>query len=65
MASSYQERKQEIVYLNQCIKELEERCKSLVKSKGEILLCGTGITGDSFITPYNNGEFDMELTCND
>lgn len=60
--SSYQWRKRDIAYYCQCIKELEEIARELVKQidKPKLLLRG-GIEGDKFITPYNNGEFDMSL----
>jgi len=58
---SVQSRKQKIKYLEQCVKELEEKCKDLVESRGRVRFCGEGLSDDDFITPYNNGEFDMIL----
>jgi hypothetical protein len=67
--TSYQKRKNEIAYLEQCVNELEKIAKELaskihVKGSIPMLLLGDGITGDKYITPYNNGEFNMELWCN-
>lgn len=61
---SYQRRKRDIKYLEQCCNELEEICVLLAKQVGpgmRIPLVGKGIEGDQFITPYNNGEFEMKL----
>ena len=61
--SSYQKRKENIRYLSQCVKELEDICFHVYKiSKLKKLpLIGAGIAGDGFITPYNNGEFVLDL----
>lgn len=61
--NSYQKRKQDILYLEQCIKELESLCLYLVKnSKTPLpLSAGKGITSDQFITPYNQGTYITEL----
>lgn len=60
--TSYQRRKREIKFLEQCIVELEDIVKELakeLKEKGlKVRLLGLkGISGDTLITPYNNGEF--------
>jgi len=64
--TSYQRRKREIEYLKQCISELEDITKDLAdqlkKNRIQIPLLGSkGITGDDFITQYNNGEFASHL----
>jgi hypothetical protein len=61
MGSSYQKRKDEIKFLEQCVGELEEKCRSLVRNKGKVLFDAKGMDGDHYITPYNNEEFNMEL----
>ena len=64
--SSYQKLKRGDSYNHQCIKELEGMCRELVdllkKNKVEPqILRGNGIKGEDFITPYNNGEFELDL----
>lgn len=64
--TSYQRRKREIKFLEQCIVELEDIVKELaeeLKEKGlKVRLLGSkGISGDTLITPYNNGEFMSSL----
>lgn len=62
--TSYQRLKQKNAYLQQCVTELEQKCKELVSQlpPGTVQkMAGEGITGDQFLTPYNNGEFDAEL----
>lgn len=60
--TSYQKRKENIKYLEQCIKELEETAKILAGmiDKPKLPL-GMGMKGDDFITPYNSGEFFGQL----
>lgn len=64
--TSYQKRKREIAYLEQCIKELLEIIEVLVKEIKKnnpnyiMPLFGHGIKGDDFITPFTE-EFRMNL----
>lgn len=62
---SYQRRKHEIKYLEQCVKELEDLCFFLAKQlgpKASIPLLGADIAGNHYITPYNNGDFALRLS---
>lgn len=64
--TSYQRRKRDIAYYKQCVKELERLAmhlgETIVKNGGEVkIMLGSGLSGNQFITPYNNGEFDFEL----
>ena len=63
--SSYQKRKENIRYLEQACKELEEIAKDLAKyvPPSKINLFRRGIKGDSFLTPYNMGNFAEALRC--
>lgn len=58
MTSSYQNRKREIRYLRQCIRELEdiatEFAKRLKEKGGKPFLLGKGIKSSDFITPYSD-----------
>ena len=59
--TSYQRLKQKNAYLQQCVTELEQKCKELVSQlpPGTVrIMHGEGVHGDQFLTPYNNGEFD-------
>ena len=63
--TSYQKRKREIAYLEQCITELRVIAKHFAaqvppEKRIEMIDLGT-FNGDSFITPYNNSEFTFEL----
>jgi hypothetical protein len=65
--TSYQKRKNEIAYYEQCIDELiyisKSLCSQLIDNNINPILSHYefGITGDMFITPYNNGDFIMLL----
>lgn len=63
--TSYQRRKREIFYLEQCISELEDITRELAIELREnairIPLLSQGISGDTLITPYNNGDFVSHL----
>lgn len=63
--TSYQQRKRDIEYYQQCVHELEDMCLRLAAQiPGDIVLpLGGGVTGDQFMTPYNcdDGSFYMQL----
>ena len=63
--NSYQQRKIDIAYYQQCVAELEATARHLAgiinKNGLAIPMRCEGIRGDSFITPYNSGEFDLTL----
>lgn len=63
--TSYQRRKQDIVYYKQCIGELEEIAKTLAeqlrRNNIKIPLIGKGIGPNTILTPYNMGEFNSTL----
>ena len=62
--NSYQKRKQEIEYLEQCITELKQTCFLLVESVPKRTLPALfpfGLAGDRPLTAYNNGEFYYQL----
>lgn len=63
--TSYQRKKQEIKYLRQCVKELEEITMTMAAKLGEaglsVPITQTPLSGDSYRTPYNTGAFAIEL----
>ena len=61
--SSYQKLKERIKYLEQACKELEEIAKDFAKytSPSKLRFFKQGIKGDSFITSYNVGNFEVIL----
>ena len=66
--TSYQRRKQDVAFLEQCVQELRRLALSLAYQLGHVhapmllkLGSGSGLRPDAYITPYNQGEFDMEL----
>jgi hypothetical protein len=69
--TSYQRRKRDVAYLEQCVKELEfiakYFAKQFVEQGGVIGILPTpGITEDMFLTPYScpdawNGGFEAEV----
>lgn len=65
MATTYQKRKRDNELFCQCIKELETIALAMAARLGEAGLLiphvPTDISSGSFITPYNNGGFAMEL----
>lgn len=63
--TSYQRRKREIKYLEQCISELEDIVRELATRLKEhelgVPLLGQGLSGDILLTSYNNGDFVSHL----
>lgn len=62
--SSYQRRKENIKYLEQCIEELEAIAKHLAEDARPShisKLRAQGIKGDTFLTSYNVGNFQEVL----
>lgn len=64
--TSYQRRLQSIRYWQQCVVELEQIARQMAVQLNQAglrpkLFGGLGIDGDHFITPYNDGEFGIEL----
>lgn len=63
--TSYQRRKRDIAYYRQCVSELEDITRTLArvinKNGLQIPLMGHGVEGDDWLTPYNQGDFEMRL----
>lgn len=63
--TSYQKRKQEILYYKQCVEDLKYITRELI-SKLEahnipLNLISISITGDTLLTPYNTGDFSLDF----
>ena len=66
MSKSYQRRKQDIKFYQQCVKELEELACQLagqIPNRIRLPLPGGGVAGDDYLTPYNcdDGSFFLRL----
>lgn len=64
--SSYQRRKRDIAYYEQCVSELRGIAKEMARDMAKAgiplkLHLRGGICGDQLLTPYNTGEFEMQL----
>jgi hypothetical protein len=61
--NSYQRRQRDIAYYKQCVSELESMLKAIVQANpGCRIPLGNGLAGNDFITPYNTGEFERDLS---
>jgi hypothetical protein len=63
LMSSYQKRLKEIKFYKQCIDELEDICREIVKHNAPVKLplSSRGLQGDTILTPYNTGHFVADL----